>query len=400
MYIYRNITSSVLDLIHNFPVMGIIGPRQVGKTTLVKELISQIDKKCIYLDLELPEDSNKLQDPQIYLEQHEEKCVILDEIQRMPNIFSILRALIDRKRDPGRFVILGSASPDLLKQSSETLAGRIVYTELSPFNLMEIIKDHNMVDHWFKGGFPEAFLSGKSNIFTTWMRNFVQTYLERDLQMLGLSADSILMRRLWTMIAHYHGGIWNASTFARSLGVTVPTINRYINFLEAAFIVRRLEPYYFNLKKRLVKSPKIYIRDTGILHYLAGINNHESLHGHTLIGNSWEGYVIEQIHQMLPNELKLYYYRTHQGAESDLVLVRGTEPKACIEIKYTSQPKLSKGFLVAVDDLKTEANFIITPKSDTYPISKSTYVCNLADFLSKQLAQFQVKLMAKPGMIL
>ena len=389
MYVYRHITSNVLNLINNFPVVGIIGPRQVGKTTFVKELIGQIDKECIYLDLQLPEDFSKLHDPQIYLEQHEDKCVILDEIQRIPNIFSILRALIDRKRHSGRFVILGSASPDLLKQSSETLAGRIVYCELSPFNLMEIISDYERDDHWFRGGFPEAFLSNDSSIFTIWMRNFIQTYLERDLPMLGLAADSILMRRLWTMIAHFHGGIWNASTFAKSLGVTVPTVNRYINFLQSAFIVRRLESYFFNIKKRLVKSPKIYIRDTGILHYLAGINNLESLYGHALIGNSWEGYAIEQIHQMLPGEQKLYYYRTHHGAESDLVLVQGTEPTVCIEIKYTSQPKLSKGFQIAIDDLKTQINFIITPKSDTYMISKSVMVCNLADFLSSHLPKIQ-----------
>jgi hypothetical protein len=254
---------------------------------------------------------------------------------------------------------------------------------------MEIISDYERSHHWFRGGFPEAFLSDDNNIFTIWMRNFIQTYLERDLPMLGLAADSILMRRLWTMIAHFHGGIWNASTFAKSLGVTVPTVNRYINFLEGAFIVRRLESYFFNIKKRLVKSPKIYIRDTGILHYLAGINNFESLYGHALIGNSWEGYAIEQIHQMLPGEQKLYYYRTHHGAESDLVLVKGTEPIVCIEIKYTSQPKLSKGFQIAVDDLKTQINFIITPKSDTYRISKSVMVCNLADFLSSYLLKIQ-----------
>jgi predicted AAA+ superfamily ATPase len=389
MYIYRNITAKVLELIHNFPVVGIVGPRQVGKTTLVKEMINQIDKKCMYLDLELPEDFSKLQDPQIYLEQHEDKCVILDEIQRIPDMFRNLRSLIDRRRDPGRFIILGSASPDLLKQSSESLAGRIVYSELSALNLLEIIKDYNLVDHWFKGGFPEAFLTSKSNIFLTWMRNFVQTYLERDLQMLGLSADPILMRRLWTMIAHYHGGIWNASSFAKSLGITVPTVNRYINFLEDAFIVRRLEPYFFNLKKRLVKSPKIYIRDAGILHNLVGIYDLESLYSHPLLGNSWEGYVIEQIQQVLPEELKLYYYRTHQGAESDLVIVKGTKPIACIEIKYTSQPKLLKGFRIAVDDLNTENNFIITPKSDTYPVGNSTYVCSLFDFLSKQLGQLK-----------
>ncbi|MBN1464399.1 ATP-binding protein [candidate division KSB1 bacterium] len=388
MYIYRKITPKVLDLISYFPVVGIIGPRQVGKTTLAKELMREITKKCIYIDLELPEDFNKLNDPQIYLEQHEEKCVILDEIQRMPNIFSVLRALVDRRREPGRFVILGSASPDLLKQSSETLAGRIAYSELSPFNLTEIYKDFSVIDHWFKGGFPEAFLSHNNHIFGLWMRNFVQTYLERDLQMLGLSADSILMRRLWTMIAHYHGGIWNASTFAKSLGITVPTVNRYLNFLEAAFLVHRLDAHYFNIKKRLVKSPKIYIRDTGILHYLAGINNFESLQGHPLIGNSWEGYAIEQIHQMLPSEIRLDYYRTHHGAESDLVLTNGTEPMACIEIKYSSQPKLSKGFQIAIDDLKTSKNFIITPKSETYLLSKTILACSLADFLQKQLAAF------------
>jgi predicted AAA+ superfamily ATPase len=388
MYIYRNITNNVLDIIKTFPVVGIIGPRQVGKTTLVKQLLSQIDKKCIYLDLELPEDFAKLYDPQIYLEQHEDKCVILDEIQRIPDLFLTLRGLIDRKRHPGRFIVLGSASPDLLKQSSETLAGRIAYVELSPFNLSEIIKDHSMVEHWFKGGFPEAFLSNQNEIFTTWMRNFVQTYLERDLALLGLSADSVLMRRLWTMIAHYHGGIWNASTFANSLGITVPTVNRYLNFLESAFIVRRLAPYFFNMKKRLVKSPKIYVRDTGILHYLTGINHLESLYGNALLGHSWEGYVIEQIQHLLPDEMEIYFYRTHHGAESDLVVVKGTKPIMCIEIKYTSQPNMSKGFLNSIEDLKTQLNFIITPGSETYKISHSTTICSLGDFLSEQIARF------------
>jgi predicted AAA+ superfamily ATPase len=349
--------------------------------------MNHIDKNCIYLDLELPEDFNKLSDPQIYLEQHEENCVILDEIQRLPDIFTTLRALIDRRREPGRFIILGSASPDLLKQSSETLAGRIVYVELSPFNLLEISKDYELADHWFRGGFPEAFLSKKSEFYTKWMQSFVQTYLERDLRLLGLSADSVLMRRLWTMIAHYHGGIWNASIFAKSLGISVPTVNRYINFLNAAFIVRQLAPYYFNIKKRLVKSPKLYIRDTGILHHLAGINNFETLHGHTLIGNSWEGYVIEQIYQMIPDDLKLYYYRTHHGAESDLVLVKGLKPIACIEIKYTSQPKPAKGFRIAINDLKTQSNFIVTPKSESYRINKASIVCNLQEFLSEHLVE-------------
>ncbi len=388
MYIYRNLTAHILDLVQKFPVVGIIGPRQVGKTTLAKEIMKHIQKECIYLDLELPEDQSRLQEPQMYLEQHKDKCIIIDEIQHKPEIFPTLRALIDRKRIPGRFIILGSASPDLLRQSSETLAGRVAYTELSPINLTEIKNNKNMFEHWFKGGFPDAFLSGDENIHKIWIRNFVQTYLERDLPMLGLKADSILMRRFWTMNAHFHGGIWNASSFSKSLGLTVPTVNHYLQFLEAAFIFRRLLPFHFNLKKRLIKSPKVYIRDTGILHYLAGIYNFESLQGHILIGNSWEGYVIEQLQQLLPDEISLFYYRTHHGTEADLVLVSGSKPEVCIEIKYTSSPKPSKGFNIAIEDLKTNHNFIITPKSETYHISKTNIVCNLEDFLTKHLQQF------------
>lgn len=385
MYIQRKVTSELIELIDQFPVVGIIGPRQVGKTTLAKYLIDRINKECIYLDLELPEDQSKLYEPQLYLEQHLDKCVILDEIQQIPKIFPVLRGLIDKHRVPGRYVILGSASPDLLKQSSETLAGRIVYKELTPFNLIEISYNSDIILHWFRGGFPEAFLSPDEGFHRNWMRNFIQTYLERDLPLLGLSVTPTLMRRLWTMLAHFHGGIWNASNFAKSLGITIPTVNRYLEFLEAAFIINRLQPFYLNLKKRLVKSPKIYIRDSGILHYLAGILNFHDLQGNVLIGNSWEGYVIEQVKQILPGEFALYYYRTHNGTESDLVLVRGNKPLSCIEIKYTAAPKLSKGFQISIEDLRTNNNFIIAPKSDTYPISKKVIVCNLFDFLSQHI---------------
>lgn len=385
MYIHRKIITELIGLINQFPVVGIIGPRQVGKTTLAKHLIDHINKECIYLDLELPEDQAKLYEPQLFLEQYVDKCVILDEIQQIPPIFPVLRGLIDKHRVAGRYVILGSASPNLLKQSSETLAGRIVYKELTPFNLTEISENFDFNLHWFRGGFPEALLSPDEGFYRTWMRNFIQTYLERDLPLLGLSVSPILMRRFWTMLANFHGGIWNASNFAKSLGITVPTVNRYLEFLEAAFIINRLQPFYLNLKKRLVKSPKIYIRDSGILHHLAGILNFQDLQGNVIIGNSWEGYVVEQVKQMSPGDFDLYYYRTHNGTESDLVLVHGNEPLACIEIKYTAAPGLSKGFQISIEDLGTDKNFIITPKSDTYPVSRNVTVCNLSDFLTQYI---------------
>lgn len=385
MYLHRTISASLIELIDQFPVVGVIGPRQVGKTTLAKHLIDHINKECIYLDLELPEDHSKLLEPQLYLEQHLDKCVILDEIQQIPHIFPVLRGLIDKHRMAGRYIILGSASPSLLKQSSETLAGRIVYKELTPFNLMEIADKHDINLHWFRGGFPDAFLSPDEGFYRNWMRTFIQTYLERDLPLLGLSVNPILMRRFWTMLAHFHGGIWNASNFAKSLGVTIPTVNRYLEFLEAAFIINRLQPYYLNIKKRLVKSPKIYIRDNGILHYLAGISNFQNLQGNVLIGNSWEGYVIEQVKQVLPEDFDLYYYRTHNGAESDLVLAHGNRPLACIEIKYTAVPRVSKGFRISIEDLQTKKNYIIVPKSEPYPVSEMVLVMNLFDFISQHI---------------
>ncbi len=389
MLIQRKITDEIIDLIKQFPVVGIIGPRQVGKTTLAKYLIKRINNECIYLDLELPEDQNKLSEPQLFLEHHLDKCVILDEIQQIPQLFPILRALIDKKRQPGQYVILGSASPNLLRQSSETLAGRIAFKELTPFNLTEIINYSEMNAHWFKGGFPQAFLAPEEASYRTWMKNFVQTYLERDLPLMGLTINPALMRRFWTMLAHFHGGVWNASNFAKSLELSVPTINRYLEFLEAAFIINRLQPFYFNIKKRLVKAPKIYIRDSGMLHYLAGIPTFDDLLGNILLGNSWEGYVIEQIRQIVPDEIELYYYRTHNGAESDLVLVKGHKPVACIEIKYAAAPKVSKGFLISVEDLGSNNNFIITPQSDTYPIRNNVLVCNLYNFLTEQMALFE-----------
>lgn len=382
MYIVRHATSDLEELLHIFPVVGIVGARQVGKTTLAKKLSQNLDKPALYLDLESQQDLAKLAEPELYFQQHIDKCIILDEIQRIPELFPIMRGLIDKHRIPGRFLILGSASPQLLRESSETLAGRIAYKELTPFNLLEIQPSYTMQQHWFNGGFPESVLASSDRSSRLWLRNFIQTYIERDLPLLGFAPSPTMTRKLLSMLAHFQGGIWNANTFANSLGVTAPTVNRYIDFLVEAYLIYRLQPFYINIKKRLVKSPKMYLRDTGILHELIGIKNFESLQGHISIGASWEGYVIGQIKQRLNDDIEIFYYRTHAGAESDVVLTRGGEPICCIEIKYSNSPKLSRGFHVVIDDLKTKQNFIIIPDGEQYQIHKRIAVCPIYDFLT------------------
>ena len=379
--IARILNNTILELLEYFPVVAIVGPRQVGKTTLAKHLMKQIDKETVYLDLEYPEDLNKLDNAALYLEHYQTKCIIIDEIQRKPELFPILRSIIDRKRTPGRFILLGSASPKLIKDSSESLAGRIAYTELHTFNLLEISKEKTMQKHWFLGGFPNSILAPKEKYAQNWTKQFIQSYIERDLPILGFPATPKLSYRLWQMLAHYNGNIWNASSFANSLGISVPTVNKYIDFFEEAFLIRRLQAWHINAKKRLIKSPKIYLRDTGILHYLAGINSFDGLLGNAMLGASWEAYAIEQIYQLLPQEFGINYYRTSAGAEVDLVISKNIKPICCIEIKYTSAPKISAGFLNVIADLGTSQNYIITVNSENYPIKDNIEVNNLADFL-------------------
>ena len=375
----------VLADIRQFPVVGIIGPRQVGKTTLSKSLMTKLDKNVVYLDLELQEDITKLENAEIYLKAHQDDCIILDEIQNMPELFPVLRGMTDKYRVPGRFIILGSASPRLIRKSSESLAGRIAYTQLSPLNIQEVAKHSDLKKHWFSGGFPDSVLALDNLSSKTWLRNFIQSYTERDLPLLGMPASPLVIRRFLTMLANYQGGLWNASNFAKSMGLSYQTLNRYLDFLEEAFLVSRLQPFSFNIKKRLVKSPKVYIRDSGVLHYLTSISDFEQLQGNVLVGNSWEGYVIEQIRQIASPEMDLYFYRTHNGAECDLVLVRGLQPVSAIEIKYTSAPKISKGFNIAIEDLGTMDNYIITPYSDSYQKSEKIKVCSLTDYLGRFL---------------
>lgn len=382
----RKIQNEINELLEIFPAVGIIGPRQSGKTTLAKQIIAQLEKECIYLDLESHADLAKISEPELFFLNNQDKCIVIDEIQHKPELFPLLRSVIDKHRVPARFIILGSASPKIMRDSSESLAGRIAYKELNAFNLFEIINDRKLVQkHWFRGGFPESLLARSDNISNKWIDNFITTYIERDLPQLGFGLSSIVIRKLWSMLASNHGNLFNASTLSKALDISAPTVKKYVEFLEEAFLVYSLKPFYYNSNKRLVKSPKIYIRDTGILHFLNFIYDFSQLENNILIGASWEGYVIEQIRQLANQNTELFFYRTHHGTECDLVLVKGIKPVAAIEIKYSSAPKISKGFTLSIQDLKTSDNFIITPQSDDYILRENIRVVNLEDFIQKYL---------------
>ncbi len=377
-YIFRTAEKDILRLLSHFPAVAIVGPRQVGKTSLAQHIAKEWTRPTLYLDLENPQDLNKLSDPFLFLESLQEQTVILDEIQRVPNLFPILRGLIDRHRVPNRFILLGSASPDLIRDSSETLAGRIAYFELSPLSHLETGALSPYKTHWLRGGFPESLLAINEQNSMDWRDNFIKTYLERDLPMLGLNANPMLTRRLWTMLAHWNGNLLNFESIGNSLGVTGVTIRRYIDFFEASYLIRRLQPWFSNISKRLVKTPKIYIRDTGILHALLAIGSFEELQGHPAIGASWEGYVIQEIATLLPPRYELYFYRTQDGTEADLVIVKGGIPDILVEIKYNSAPSITKSLITAAFDLKTRRNVIVAPVLDNYPLRDGFEVLSFA----------------------
>jgi len=385
MYISRHLEDTLLSYLDFFPVVGIIGPRQSGKTTLVKNISGKIGKPINYLDLEKTSDLRKLEEPEIYLKQNEDKLIIIDEVQRKQELFSLIRAMVDQKRIPGRFLILGSASPELLKQTSESLAGRIGYLELHPFHLLEIKDIFSLERLWVSGGFPPAILSKDNTLSGIWMNNFIKTYTERDLPYLGFPAPALQTERFLMMLANSQGQILNYSQFSNSMGLSSHTIKSYIDFLEHSFLVKRLYPWSFNINKRLVKSPKIYIRDSGMLHSLMGIANMDELFGHVIIGNSWEGFVYQQILLSIGNNYSLYFYRSHAGSEIDLVFVKGAEPVMTAEIKYSNSPKLTKGNISAIHDLKCKENYIITPSSDDYPVKEDIQVCSLERFVNRYL---------------
>ena len=373
-YLKRTLEAEILKLSTFFPAVAVVGPRQVGKTSLVKAIQSELNRPSIYLDLENPSDLAKLENPNLFLDSLADQTVILDEVQKNPSLFPVLRGIIDKHRIAGRFILLGSASPDLIRDSSESLAGRIAYVELRPFTYEEIATISDFKKHWYRGGFPESYLAPDDNFSSIWRRNFISTYLERDLPLLGLKADPVFTRRLWQMTAHLSGQLLNMSMVSSSLGMHSSTIKRYLDFMESAYLIRRLPPYYGNLKKRLVKTPKIYIRDTGILHELLSIYSFNDLAGHPIIGASWETYVIEQIAAILPDWAELFLYRTHNGTEADLVITKSGIPEILIEIKYSTTPKPSKGFYIAQADLKTNKQYVICPIKGSFPLNENITV--------------------------
>jgi uncharacterized protein len=381
----RRIIADINDSLGFFPVVSIIGPRQVGKTTLAKLIMAQIDKPTIYLDLEIQSDLFKLNDAELFLSQHADHLVVIDEVQLKKELYPLIRGLVDQHRVPARFLLLGSASPELIRDSSESLAGRIAYHQLFPIGLTEIPDTVSQNDLWVKGGFPNMLFTEKTNLSRRWMENFISTYLNRDLLQLGLNASPKVIRNLWTMMAHLNGQLLNATTIGNSLGVTTPTVKRYLDFLEDAFLLKSLHPFHWNISKRLVKTPKIFLTDTGILHYLLGVNDFVALSGNPIIGSSWESFVFNQVLALKPDGIDLYFYRTHHGAEVDLVFARGYSVVATAEVKYSNSPQLTKGNFHAIEDLKAPINYVITPSSEDFLMKEKIRVCSLKKFLVKYL---------------
>jgi hypothetical protein len=369
----RRVYPVIEQALEQFPAVALLGPRQAGKTTLARAITAG-RAGSLYLDLERPSDLAKLADPELFLSRHIDQLVVLDEIQRVPELFSILRALIDDNRRPGRFLLLGSASPNLLKQASESLAGRISFHELSPFDVSEVQPTFaELPSFWLRGGYPLSWLASTDEVSAAWRESFIATHLERDIPAFGIRVPGTTLRRFWQMLAHLHGQMWNASRLASGFGVSAPTVQHYLDILEATYMVRRLPPLNANLSKRLVKSPKIYLRDSGLLHALLGLRSLEELAGHPVVGASWEGWVLEQIVQLLPSPWQHSFYRTAAGAEMDMVAERGNR-KIGFEIKFSSAPTLSRGFWSAANDLKLERMYVIAPVKTGYPLGKNVDV--------------------------
>ena len=380
--IKRNIEDFVFQNLKVFPAVALLGSRQCGKSTLAKMLSGKIPS-FMYLDLQNPTDLNKLSDPKLFFETNPEATFCIDEIQLMPELFSVLRSIIDADRRNGRFILLGSASRELIKQTSESLAGRIGLIELSPFSITEINQkpDFQIRDFWMRGGYPESYLSETDNDSKLWRENFIRTYIERDIPQLGFQIPALQLRRMLSMCAHNQAQLLNSSKLGESLGLTHPTIRRYIDLLEQTFILRTLQPFEGNVKKRLVKSPKVYIRDTGILHRLLQIDSFNDLMGNPIFGVSWEGLVIENILSNL-RDWSPHFFRTATGDEIDLILTKGNKILA-VECKASTAPQLTKGFWKALEDIQAEQAFVIAPVPNAYPIKENVTVCGIADFLKK-----------------
>ena len=378
MPIQRKIQSDILEYFDDIPITAILGARQVGKSTLAK-LLLQNKKEVIYLDLEIRTDRQLLEEPVQFFNINKAKIICIDEVQLLPEIFSEIRHFVDNNPKV-KFLILGSSSPELLRQSSETLAGRIFYYELSSFLWTEIKTITDLKTYWYKGGFPKSILARNNKLAFLWLENYIKTFLERDLKMFGFNIPPDTLRRLWLMLAHINGQVLNYSQLANSMGISQPTIKHYTSILHHTFMLRILPPYFINIKKRLIKSPKVYIRDTGILHSLLQISSFEELYAHPIYGSSWEILVIENIISKY-RSWDYSYYRTSNGAEIDLILTKGSRIIA-IEIKSSTVPKLTKGFWQALKDIKATEAYVIAQVDTIYPIKNDVMVYPLGEFLN------------------
>lgn len=382
----RQITERLQATIAQVPAVALLGARQVGKTTLAKTIAKDIDS--IYLDLEAPEDLLKLSDPTSFLSGHADKLVILDEIQRSPELFPVLRGLIDKSREQGRragqFLLLGSASMDWMRQSSESLAGRISYIEMSGLNLAEI--DRNQQHRqtlWLRGGFPDSYLAADDDVAMDWLENLIRTYLERDIPQMGFRVPATRLRRLWTMLAHLQGETINYSKLASNLEVDAKTVSHYIDILTDLLLVRRLEPWHTNVKKRLVKSPRYYVRDSGILHRLLGINSYDTLLSNPVLGKSWEGFAVENILSVLPSRAESYFYRTAAGAEVDLVIKMPSSEIWAIEIKHGVAPKIGKHYSKTCDDAGAVHKYILYGGDDEFAVRNDVKIISLSGLMER-----------------
>jgi predicted AAA+ superfamily ATPase len=366
--------------LEQFPAVALLGPRQVGKTTLALQLAATTPS--LYLDLEASADLARLSEPSLFLQRHADKLVILDEVQRLPGLFAELRGLIDAGRRQGqangRFLLLGSASVELIRQSSESLAGRIAFLELGGLHALELGADA-LDKLWIRGGFPGSTLAATDGDSAEWRRQFIRTYLERDIPQLGPRVPAETLRRFWTMLAHGQGSLLNAAELGRSLGVDGKTVGRYLDLLVDLLLVRRLPPLLANMGKRLVRSPKVLVRDSGLVHTLLGLGNADAVLGHPVAGASWEGFVIETLLAVAPQGCQGWFYRTAAGAEIDLVLEWSPQRRWAIEVKRSLSPRLGKGFHQARADLQPERTFVVTPSATGYPLADGVEVMGLAE---------------------
>lgn len=383
--IKRFLSQQLFNSIAHSPAVALLGPRQVGKTTLALEIGQHYH--ALYLDLESEQDRAKLAQPELYLTDHQDRLVILDEVHRAPGLFPVLRGLIDQGRRAGRtsgqYLLLGSASLDLLKQSGETLAGRIAYLELTPFNVLEM-GSFNPDDLWVRGGFPESLLASDATQSLRWRQDFIRTYLERDIPQFGPRIAAETLRRFWGMLAHHQGGLLNTAQLARNLGVDIKTAGGYLDLLVDLMLVRRLLPWHVNLGKRLVKSPKVYVRDSGLVHALLNIPDKEALLAHPVIGQSWECFVIENLLACAANKAQGHFYRTSGGAEIDLLLSWPNGDLWAIEIKRSLSPKLERGFHAACADLAPVRKFVVYPGIERYRLTTDIEAISL-EALAREL---------------